>query len=455
MTVSDDIREFHINAEHHNVKFPSSMQFGERFIPTVDESRIPASVYTSRARLAEELEMVWYRTWQMACRVEEVEQAGDFYEYVIGDQSILIVRGDDEVLRAFPNTCRHRGTALKTGTGNAPDLRCSFHAWCWSLRGQVANIPERHLFSDVSDEDYALPQLGCDVWNGFVFVHLKPEIAPPLRDFLGRVATDCDAYHMDRYRATTHARIELDCNWKVAIEAFLEAYHVSFTHPQILAYLDDLNTAFEVFGDHSRMVIPYGVPSMRLEHVDPAETYESYFNRSATSFRHSADEATLPKDLFDADGNWISTSSIREYMIEHARAKGDKLGHDYSQLSAEQLVDDYDYFIFPSLKFNSHAGAALCFRARPHATDPDRCIFDVYTLVWPDETAGELPKSAPAVAVDLATQSMGLVLDQDFSNLAKVQRGLHNSSFEQITLGGSEIRVIHLHRVLNAYLARG
>lgn len=454
MTLSDDIREFHINAERHNVRFPPTMQFGERFVPAAEDAHIAASVYTSAARLSEELEKVWYRTWQMACRVEEVSKPGDFYEYVIGDQSVLIVRGDDDVLRAFPNACRHRGTALKTGNGNSPDLRCSFHAWCWSLRGQLTSVPERHLFSAVTDSEYVLPELGCDVWNGFVFVHLKPEIAKPLRDFLGRVASDCDVYRMDRYRATMHARIELACNWKVAIEAFLEAYHVSFTHPQILAYLDDVNTAFEVFGDHSRMVIPYGVPSMRLEHVDPAETYESYFSRSATSFRHTADEASLPRDLFDEDGNWISSGSIREYMIEHARAKGEKLGHDYSGLSDEQLVDDYDYFIFPSLKFNSHAGAALCFRARPHATDPDRCIFDIYTLVWPDETAGELPDSAPEVAVDLEKQSMGLVLDQDFGNLAKVQRGLHSSSFEHTTLGGSEIRVIHLHRVLNDYLGR-
>jgi phenylpropionate dioxygenase-like ring-hydroxylating dioxygenase large terminal subunit len=389
----------------------------------------------------------------MACRQEEVPNPGDYYEYVIGTQSFLVVRGDDGVLRAFHNSCRHRATILKVGMGNAQDLTCSFHSWCYSLRGALVSIPDRHLFPRVTDEGYRLREVGCDVWAGFVFVNPDPERAKrtPLREFLGRVADDVDVYHMERYRASMHASIPLDCNWKVAIEAFIEAYHVSFTHPQILSYLDDVNTVLEVFGDHSRMIVPYGVPSMRLEHVDEAEIYESYFTKSATSFRHEQ-STRLPPELFDEDGNWLPDISIREYMIAHHERLGQESGHDYSRLTREQLVDDYDYHIFPGFKFNSHAGAALGFRARPHPSDPNKCTFDVYKLIWPNENE-PTPDPAPMVEVDISHQSMGLVLDQDFSNVAKVQRGLHDSTMEYVTFGSPEVRITHFHNVIRRMIA--
>lgn len=460
MSIASDIKALHANADKYALRYPQDAQFAEQIDLEPEMCTVPTEVYTSSGQLKAELERVWYRAWQVACREEEVAEPGDYLEYVIGDQSFLIVRGEDHVLRAFQNVCRHRGTLLRPGTGNAKELRCSFHAWCWSLRGELKNVPDRHLFPNVHDDEYALPAVGCDTWNGFVFIHPLPEQAQPLAEFLGRAGVDLEPYHMDRYRATMHARIPLRCNWKVALEAFLEAYHVSFTHPQIVAYLDDVNTVFTTFGDHSRMIVPYGVPSMRLEHVDPAEIYESYFSRSATSFRHSEaakgtgrSAADLPPELFDEAGNWIGQGMLRDHLIEHARHTGQRLGHDYAGLTREQIIDDYDYLIFPSLKFNSHAGGALGFVSRPHPTDPDRCYFDVYTLVWPDEGQPP-PDPAPVLEVDLSQTSMGQVLDQDFDNLWKVQRGLHNRSLRFVTFGASEVRVAHFHRVLRRYLAQ-
>jgi hypothetical protein len=142
---------------------------------------------------------------------------------------------------------------------------------------------------------------------------------------------------------------------------------------------------------------------------------------------------------------------MRDYLIKRAQETGAKLGHDYSGLTREQMIDDYDYHVFPSLKFNSHAGGALAFVSRPHPTDPNKCFFDVYTLVWPDENAAP-PEPAPLLEIDITQQSMGTVLDQDFDNLWKVQKGLHNSSLKHVTFGSSEVRVAHFHTVLNRYL---
>ena len=458
MTIGDDIKAYHSNVDVHGLKYPQDAEFPETFVLTPQESHVPTKVYTSEGQLDLEFKRVWYRVWQVACRTEEVGKPGDYVEYEIGDQSFLVVRGEDGQLRAFQNACRHRGTLLKHGIGKAKEIKCPFHGWCWTLKGELKDIPDRHLFPGVTDETHALPEVGCDTWSGFVFIHPNPEGAPTLQEFLGKFGAEMDPYHMDRYRATMHARIPLNCNWKVALEAFLEAYHVGVTHPQILPYLDDVNTLHTILGDHSRMIVPYGVPSMRLEHVDEAEIYESYFGRSAHAFRlaeaakASGKSGTgLPADMFDEDGAWIGDGTMRDYLIDRTSEAGRTFGHDYSGLTKEQLIDDYDYHIFPGLKFNSHAGGALTFVSRPHPTDPNKCFFDIYTLVWPDENSTP-PDPAPMIEVDISKQSMGTVLDQDFENLWKVQRGLHNNSLENVTFGSSEVRVAHFHTVLNRYL---
>jgi choline monooxygenase len=459
MTTSEDQKVLHANAYKYKVNFPEQVEFPEHHKLTLEESRIPTSRYTSEEWLKKELANVWYRTWQMACREEEVANPGDFYEYIIGAKSFLIVRGDDMKLRAFYNVCQHRGNQLKNGAGNSQDLRCTFHAWCWSLNGKVKEIPQEHLFTKNGDADeFDLDAAAVDVWAGFVFIHPKPAEAEPLLDFLSPLAEQVRPYHFERFRATTHSVMHLDANWKVALEAFLEAYHVGETHPQILPYLDDINTAFQRLGDHSLMVVPYGVPSMRLEHVEPLETYEAYFTKSATSFRHKKHSELgvahdLPADLFNENGEWIYDGSMRDYMIDRASTLGAQFGHDYSELSRDQLVDDYDYHIFPGTKFNSHAGATLFFRSRPHATDPNKCIFDLYTLLWGDENVG-LPEPAPERVVDVYQESLGQVLDQDFSNIPKIQRGLLTNSLEFCTLGGAEVRIANFHAVLGRYVDR-
>src|SRR2546430_17131096 len=106
---------------------------------------------------------------------------------------------------------------------------------------------------------------------GAAFVSPPPprRPAPPLDEFLGALVTQLAPYHLERMRATTDVTIRLACNWKVAIEAFLEVYHVQKIHPQLMPRVDDVNTAFELVGAHSRSIVPYGVPSMRLQVIAP------------------------------------------------------------------------------------------------------------------------------------------------------------------------------------------
>ena len=139
-------------------------------------------------------------------------------------------------------------------------------------------------------------------------------------------------------------------------------------------------------------------------------------------------------------------------MITTTASKGAEMGHDYSGLSRDQLIDDYHYLIFPGLVFNTHAGGFLLFRVRPHATDPDRCWFDVWRFASPD-AARPAPDPVPNIWVDQGAGSFGQVLDQDFENLPRVQRGMHSTSLQHVTLSFQEARVIHVHRAIDQLLA--
>jgi choline monooxygenase len=463
MAMTDDLRIAHANAVTWGVEYPDGARFAEHHPLTLEQTRIPTGRYTSPEFLAAELDTVWRRTWQMACRSEDVAEPGAFASYTIADQEWLVVRQPDGSLKALSNACRHRGNMIKTGCGAANELRCQYHHWCWNLDGSLKEVPDRHLFVGIDDAEYALDEAACDEWGGFVFVNPAGAAAEPLRDYLGAVADQLDPYHLDQMRATLSLSTDLACNWKVAVEAFLEVYHVQGIHPQLMPMLDDVNTAYELMGVHSRMIVPFGVPSMRLEHVEDVEVFEAFSERSGssvlnrgrreaeaagTTYRSSAPDIA---DLFDDEGNFIGEDTLRTHLIARAAEVGAELGHDYSGLSADQLIDDYHYLIFPGLVFNTHAGGFLLFRIRPHATDPDRCWFDLWRFAWPDTNA-PAPEPVPNVWVDQGAGSFGQVLDQDFENLPRVQRGLHSASLEYVTLSGQEVRVTHVHTAVDHYL---
>ncbi len=465
MSIADDLRSAHSNAERWAVVYPDGAEFAERHPLTMEQSRIPTDRYTSHDFLAIEMDTVWKHTWQMACRTEEVPASGDFVSYTIGDQEWLVVRQSDGSIKAFANACRHRGNMIKKGCGSSSELRCQYHHWCWNLNGSLKEIPDRHLVLGVVDGEYALSEAACDEWGGFVFINPAGASAPPLRTYLGAVAEQLEPYHLEKMRASLSISTDLGCNWKVAVEAFLEVYHVQGIHPQLLPMLDDVNTAFELIGPHSRMIVPFGMPSMRLEHVDDSEVFEAFAGQSgstvvnrdttapATGASYKVGSVGLDAE-FDENGAYTGVGSIRQYLIDKTRAKGTAMGHDYSSLSPDQMVDDFHYLIFPGLVFNTHAGGFLLFRIRPHTSDPDRCWFDVWRFAWPDGRE-PLPSAAENVWVEQGTASFGTVLDQDFENLPRVQRGLHSDALKFITISSQEVRVAHVHTAVDHYIRAG
>jgi phenylpropionate dioxygenase-like ring-hydroxylating dioxygenase large terminal subunit len=479
-----------------------------------EASTIPTSRYLSRQFYDQEVQALWNRVWQLACRTDQVASPGAYLEYAVADQSFLIVRGKDDKIRAFHNVCRHRGNQIKNGCGTASDLRCAFHQWTWTLEGEVRHIPDVETFDDLDVTNCRLFEVPSGTWAGFVFINPDPHSAArlPLDDFLRPVQDHLGPYRYERFVAVSDQTTSVAANWKVAVEAFLENYHSQGVHPQLLPVVDDVNTCYELFETHSRMLVRMGVPSPRLgPDVEPLEviaylpnafsgpagtgvTMDYAMSRlrkmidgltnddNEVELRPGTDLEGLIDDMMapyvDADGRlslpegftsrevlvemiagFVSDTgdlrlpvgvTERELFIEMLAAIGRAKGHDYSGLTRAQILDDWHYFIFPNVIINTQAGGFLFIRIRPDQHDHERCFFDAARFLW---LQGEKPAPVPHVDVEPYSGSFGVVLDQDLENIPRVQRGLHSSALSHITIGRQETRIAHLHATIDRYLA--
>lgn len=184
----------------------------------------------------QELESIWYRSWIYACRSEDVANPRDFKLFSIGDQSIIITRDGDGVLQAFHNTCRHRGSALCTqqeGRFKNKLITCPYHAWAYSLQGDLLATPRRIETSDFDKKDYALHRVAIAEWMGFVFINIAGEGAEPIEASLGEYNEIYKNYQMDELRVGFSYVVDMEANWKLWFENYNECYHCPSVHPQL------------------------------------------------------------------------------------------------------------------------------------------------------------------------------------------------------------------------------
>src|SRR5947209_18571251 len=140
-------------------------------------STIPSRYYFDASVLQQELRDVFGATWQLAGRAEQVREAGQFFTTTIGAEPVLIVRGNDGVLRAMSNVCRHRAGPVAKGEGKRPVLQCGYHGWTYSLDGRLLKTPEFENVQDFDPASCVLPQFRVETWLNLVFVILDPRQA--------------------------------------------------------------------------------------------------------------------------------------------------------------------------------------------------------------------------------------------------------------------------------------
>lgn len=408
--------------------------------------RVPVERYVSREFFELEIEKVWRRVWQVACREEDVPDVGDHLVYDIAGLSILVVRSKPDEIKAYWNACLHRGRMLRDQRGRSSDLRCPFHGWCWRLDGSLKEIPAGWDFPHVDAAENSLPEVRVDTWGGFVFVNLDPSCGP-LEDHLGDLPKHFERWPLEkRYKAAHVAKI-LRCNWKVAQEAFMEAYHVVGTHPQLMCSLGDSNTQNDVFPTFSRSLTPNGTPSPHL----PERPSEQAMADNVLDLDYEA-----PSRVPVPEG-----ATARETLAEVRRAalRG-VLNGGADELCDAELMDSFYYTLFPNL----HPWGAynrIVYRFRPHGTDHRQSIMEVMFLEpLPD---GPRPKAAPIhwLGPDddwVDADELGMlarVFNQDNFNLPRQQRGLETTQKTHVQLAHyNESRLRHFHRLLGEWMER-
>ena len=408
--------------------------------------RIPAYRYTDATWAHLEMVKVWPYAWQLACTREHVAAPGDWFEYSIGRYSVLIVRDDDHVLRAYQNVCMHRGNELCQGSGTGmTEIRCPYHRWSWDLRGRLREVPSRKGFGVLRNEEFPLVGVQVDTWGPFVFVNLDLD-AMALADFLAPVPADCDWIGLDDFVCTAVVTVALPANWKVCIEAFSETYHVQGIHREMLPMCDDVNSPQEVWEHTGRLVQPYGTPSPRIRGtVTDQQTWDAFVEvmggRIGISDKTAAGRVpALPPG-----------ESLRDVLAARVREVVAGQGLDFSTYSTEQLMDLRQYNVFPNITVLMFPELLSVIRARPGAS-PDECFMDsfVFKRVAPGDQS---PPAAPATLTMTADQKIfGLVINQDVANLQHAQNGLHQPGFTHLAISGEECRIINLHRNLERYI---
>ncbi|MBN9519046.1 Rieske 2Fe-2S domain-containing protein [bacterium] len=209
-------------------------------LPLARARTIPNTWYTDSAVLAAERETVFARTWQVVGRSEQVKDAGAFLTADIAGEPILVVRGDDGVLRGFFNVCRHRAAPIKTEEcGHATKLRCRYHGWTYDLAGRLRGTPEFDGVEEFAKDANGLVPVAVGEWGGLVWVHLT-EPAQPLAAFLGPLPAWVEgrsAFAGLEWKA--RQSYDLACNWKVYVDNYLDGgYHVNTVHPALAGVLD-------------------------------------------------------------------------------------------------------------------------------------------------------------------------------------------------------------------------
>lgn len=238
----------------------------EGFPPLPD---LPAGRYTSQEYYDLEQQHIWKKSWLFAAHLDEVPEPGSFMQWDNAGQPLIIVHGMDGKVRAFYNTCRHRGAPVVTQqSGRAPRLMCGYHNWTYKTDGELVGVPESQDFGSNFDKSCrSLIGVRCEMYGKLIFVNLDDD-AMSLREWMGPLWDEWEEFAFDRIKLAARNSFHLNCNWKVAMEANMEVYHVPFIHPDTVAPLVDhkrnVNTMFP--HGHARMIAPAPVNTNR-EHV--------------------------------------------------------------------------------------------------------------------------------------------------------------------------------------------
>ena len=237
--------------------------------PHLGTAPLSTEPYVSEEHFALERDGVFRRCWLNVGRVEDIPEEGDYFvrDIRICGASILVIRGADGVVRGFHNVCSHRSNRLvPEGRGTCKNaVRCRFHNWTYSSKGELLNVPDEAYFHDFDKKDHGLTPVHTDVWEGFIFIHLDANPAASLREYLGGVADRLDGCPFSEMKLFQAYTVEERANWKVVLDAQNELYHLPFQHQRTLGTVFGKDPSsqsrfsdFTLYGYHNSWSAKYG-----------------------------------------------------------------------------------------------------------------------------------------------------------------------------------------------------
>ena len=221
---------------------------------------IPWDWYVDPAVARLEQERIFRRSWQYAGHTSELTEPGSFVTTRAGDVPVVLVRGRDNEIRAFVNVCRHRGYLLCDGAGKRETLQCPYHAWTYDLNGSLRTAPRAETEPGFDRAGLGLVAVAVGTWGPFVFVNPDPATAS-LEEHLGdlpRLVAE-GGIDVDMLVFNRRAETEVDANWKVVVENYLECYHCAVAHPSFSRAIDVAPSAYEL-EEHPTFSSQYGPP---------------------------------------------------------------------------------------------------------------------------------------------------------------------------------------------------
>jgi phenylpropionate dioxygenase-like ring-hydroxylating dioxygenase large terminal subunit len=425
-----------------------------------------------------EYERLWNRVWQVAARLDEVPEVNDYSVYKIGDQAAIIVRVDENTIKAYHNFCPHRGTALAQGCGafHRGRIICPFHGWRWDTQGRNQFVLERQEFrgGQLRDSDVALREIKCAVYAGFVFINFDPQ-SESFDDYIAPARHILDPLQIGLMRHYWWKAIPIQSNWKVAQEAFFEGYHVPATHSQLekvgaeVIYGDlpaseitfaHVNIGCEAFGHgHGRFFGGKKTPMagyVTADGRDPVEVMAARLQllvdgMDAQVLQNDIDVLLALRGKPIPEGSNLGAEYVKAL---HADAASQQRPMPSPTPEAIGMWGG-ELFLFPNFMILPQSGNAMMYRSRPDGNDPDRCIFEIFsTTTFPAAT--KVQRARVETVTDLKDpQQLRLIPRQDLSNIPRMQQGLHSSAMQNTWLASHhEKMILNMHQELDRYLRR-
>ena len=406
--------------------------------------RVPKERYFDADFYAAEAEQLWPRVWQMACRLEEIPNPHDVVEYEFLDQSVMVLRTEDMGVRAFQNTCRHRGVKLVDGRGTCEaGFTCPFHGWCYGTDGANTGVPRRKSFAEHNLEsgDLDLVSVRCETWGGCAWINFDND-APPVRECMEPAATVLDAWNIEAMRVENWYAARLPVNWKLAIEAFVEMYHVVVTHPQ----LDIKGMRYSL-----RPGDPFDPPSFIEAEIEYLRAMSDGMNgmvhRNDVAVAEGLRGMELPADPALAISTWNRT--LNDAVVSWNRERGAVMP-ELNELD-EQGFNETFYQCFPHYIVLPMYSGSSAYRFRP--LGPEETLMEIWSLArFPEDEVRPVP--TPPEIWEANDTRWPPIPAQDFSNLPRQQKGLHAKGFEYMRLNERlEGHISNLQRTIDGFLA--